>query len=63
MHWLPHDTAETDGLKRGDGQRINSAAARELPSLLTSGLSFTYNNNNVHLSCAHQRPQRSHDTY
>ena len=22
-----------------------------------------YNNNNVHLSCAHQRPERSHDTY
>ena len=28
-------------------------------------LDFTpaYNNNNVHLSCAHQRPERSHDTY
>ena len=26
---------------------------------------YTYNNNNnnVHLSCAHQRPERSHDTY
>ena len=23
----------------------------------------THNNNNVHLSCAHQRPERSHDTY
>ena len=22
-----------------------------------------FNNNNVHLSCAHQRPERSHDTY
>jgi len=22
-----------------------------------------HNNNNVHLSCAHQRPERSHDTY
>ena len=22
-----------------------------------------YNNNNVHLSCVHRRPQRSHDTY
>ena len=22
-----------------------------------------YNNNNVHLSCAHQRPEHSHDTY
>ena len=21
------------------------------------------NNNNVHLSCAHQRPERSYDTY
>ena len=21
------------------------------------------NNNNVHLSCAHQRPERLHDTY
>ena len=24
---------------------------------------FITNNNNVHLSCAHQRPERSHDTY
>ena len=24
---------------------------------------FNNNNNNVHLSCAHQRPERSHDTY
>ena len=24
---------------------------------------FHYNNNNVHLSCAHQRAERSHDTY
>ena len=23
----------------------------------------TLNNNNVHLSCAHQSPERSHDTY
>ena len=22
-----------------------------------------YNNNKVHLSCAHQRPERAHDTY
>ena len=22
-----------------------------------------HSNNNVHLSCAHQRPERSHDTY
>ena len=25
--------------------------------------SLTRNNNNVHLSCAHQRPERAHDTY
>ena len=25
--------------------------------------SLNNNNNNVHLSCAHQRPERSHDTY
>ena len=24
---------------------------------------FIVHNNNVHLSCAHQRPERSHDTY
>ena len=24
---------------------------------------ITDNNNNVHLSCAHQQPERSHDTY
>ena len=24
---------------------------------------YNNNNNNVHLSCAHQRPERSHDTY
>ena len=23
----------------------------------------SWNNNNAHLSCAHQRPERSHDTY
>ena len=40
----------------------------ELPEPLTSfdvtppGL-VANNNNNVHLSCAHQRPERSHDTY
>ena len=38
-------------------------------SLLDSlGLSYIWsnqihNNNNVHLSCAHQCPERSHDTY
>ena len=26
-------------------------------------LNIRKNNNNVHLSCAHQRPERSHDTY
>ena len=25
--------------------------------------SLNNNNNNVHLSCAHQHPERSHDTY
>ena len=24
---------------------------------------YTYNNDNVHSSCIHQRPERSHDTY
>ena len=34
--------------------------------LMTLGITWEtqmYNNNNVHLSCAHQRPERSHDTY
>ena len=29
----------------------------------TTTLINNNNNNNVHLSCAHQRPERSHDTY
>ena len=31
--------------------------------LYGKALALPYNNNNVHLSCAHQRPERSHDTY
>ena len=27
-----------------------------------SGLEVNNNNNNVYLSCAHQRPERSHDS-
>ena len=29
----------------------------------TSVMLLLHNNNNVHLSCAHQRPEHSHDTY
>ena len=29
----------------------------------TGSAAFLTSNNNVHLSCAHQRPERSHDTY
>ena len=28
-----------------------------------TSISYQINNNNVHLSCAHQRPERSHNTY
>ena len=28
MYWLPHATAETDGLKQGEGQHINLAFPR-----------------------------------
>ena len=34
-----------------------------LPSDRIIRLGNNNNNNNVHLSCAHQRPERSHDTY
>ena len=36
---------------------------QECPGLTSSGIMIINNNNNVHLSCAHQRPERSHDTY
>ena len=32
-------------------------------SLDTDHQLHRYNNNNVHLSCAHQHPECSHDTY
>ena len=30
---------------------------------ISERIKYKVNNNNVHLSCAHQRPERSHDTY
>ena len=45
----------------------NSAADNFLFSYVETRYFFeifhSLNNNNVHLSCAHQRPERSHDTY
>ena len=34
-----------------------------IPLYTTTTTTTTNNNNNVHLSYAHQRPERSHDTY
>ena len=43
---------------------IFSAHTVAVKCVETRGTSSTdNNNNNVHLSCAHQRPERSHDTY
>ena len=30
---------------------------------MIESVKFRNNNNNVHLSCVHQRPERSHDIY
>ena len=49
-HWLrtrPHDS----------GTDKSTKAAQ------SAGRCNVNNNNNVHLSCTHQRPERSHDTY
>ena len=35
----------------------------EHPIRLYVHFSCRFDNNNIHLSCAHQRPERSHDTY
>ena len=39
-------------------QPFHKTLSRKVSPLVTS-----YNNNDVYLSCAHQRPERSHDMY
>lgn len=39
--WLPHNTAETDGLKQGKARRIRPFRYTRVTILVTSGLSFT----------------------
>jgi len=55
-------------MKRRDmvrGCMVQAERAETAPAMLqpNSAVSNNNNNNNVHLSCAHQRPERSHDTY
>ena len=41
-----------------------SQSGKFQPFLPVGGaVGWLFNNNNVHLSCAHQHPERSHDTY
>ena len=46
---------------------LNAQRALQFSPLLIVGLVFaagnTHSNNDVHLSCTHQRPDCSHDTY
>ena len=54
-------------LHRAQLQTMYQAKERELEEHATESRrriqEMTGSNNNVHLSCAHQRPGRSHDTY
>ena len=53
------------------GRKVPESGARSVVSTqnLSEGVDCVggqlrgNNDNNVHLSCAHQRPERSHDTY
>ena len=52
--------------KRGvfSGTQLSKVEEEELiQSYQTIYQALNNNNNNVHLSCAHQGPERSHDTY
>ena len=59
--------------QRKKDQTTNTGAKRKMAALISQANSSHQlketkhlkhnNNNNVHLSCAHQRPERSHDTY
>ena len=63
-HWftaVPESDARSVRLGMGDPSVLGFAPALKFP-----GVKFSVdanNNNNVHLSCAHRRPDRSHDTY
>ena len=47
-----------------DGKRIQQAIYASTSEPQKSRLKATHNNNNnVHLSCAHKRHERAHDTY
>ena len=68
----PESSPMVHPVLRGGGQRgapqplhpvvlVPDQPEREVPAL--SAGRWLFNDNNVHLSCAHQRPERSHDTY
>ena len=52
-------TVKTDLIDDGLGMNVNVHVTKH--SFVVSLLLLL--NNNVHLSCAHQHPERSHDTY
>ena len=68
MKWRVIGYLHTQLRIRSTGFMVNLGS---LSGLRTTVLYSLYNqlghvteyNNNVHLSCAHQRPERSHDTY
>ena len=45
------------------GESSGESVSRHLSGNVSHRTRCDNNNNNVHLSCAHQRPERSHDTY
>jgi len=60
------DTVRESALQGDSGRKIpcrtgDSNPCQYCPRLFSRTLDV--NNNNVHLSCAHQRPERSHDIY
>ena len=46
-----------------DGDELGTNQMVTVTLWQTHGVVFIIDNDNVHLSCAHQRPERSHDTY
>ena len=54
----PHSSSDSTITLLGLNQFVKS------PTRITQTFAtLMNNNNNIHLSCAHQRPERSHDTY
>ena len=56
-------STETIRTIRDREPRMATSTFTQLLNSEASCDTWSNNNNNVHLSCAHRRPERSHDTY